>query len=817
MQDDGRHPADRSSMPKNPLGDRNKPQARVDGTRHATDSAQRLRKLMEEHTALRNNLESAEHARRLAEQARREWVTALDALQDPVFIHDAQLRVVRANTAYARHAGMDIRETIGRHYWEIFPKTGRPLDGCNSAMEQTQCTEEIVRLDSGEEFISRAHPVYDADGTYLNSLHFLQDVTEQRKAEAEQRVLGEALRQAAEAVVVVDRDLRITFLNPAFYAQFGYAPEEILGKPVSVLAVEGQVDDLQPEGVIRQLHERERWQGEVVRRARDGGKIPIHMSAAAIRAADGAITGYIANYLDLRELQRAERALRDSERHYRALTENISDLITLIDRDAVMRYQSPSVERLIGFDRDELIGHNIFELIHPEDAPRVEAVLQEALRTPGAVHSVDFRIRRKDGVYRYFESMGRNLLDDPSVAGVIVTSRDITERKEYEASLRKVNRTLKVLVAGNAVLMHATNEQHLLSEVCRTIVDVGGYRIAWVGSAAPDTGTIRAEAVAGIERTALETYCLSAGDRDTAPDPAMTALRSGQIQIVQDIQAAALPASFQELLRQHGIASAIYLPLHENGKSLAVLGICAQDYNAFDREEISLLEELANDLAYGIRALHVRTQRDRALAQHHRSLKQLRDNMEDTIAAIATTVEIRDPYTAGHERRVAALATTIARTMSLPKPQIEGIHFGALIHDLGKIRVPAEILSKPGRLSGLEFELIKCHSQTGYDILKGIKFPWPVASMVLQHHERIDGSGYPNGLRNGEILLESKILAVADTVEAMASHRPYRVALGVDAALDQIRMMRGQLFDPEVVDACLQVFAGGTFQFPSAG
>jgi len=178
MQDDGRHPADRSSMPKNPLGDRNKPQARVDGTRHATDSAQRLRKLMEEHTALRNNLESAEHARRLAEQARREWVTALDALQDPVFIHDAQLRVVRANTAYARHAGMDIRETIGRHYWEIFPKTGRPLDGCNSAMEQTQCTEEIVRLDSGEEFISRAHPVYDADGTYLNSLHFLQDVTE---------------------------------------------------------------------------------------------------------------------------------------------------------------------------------------------------------------------------------------------------------------------------------------------------------------------------------------------------------------------------------------------------------------------------------------------------------------------------------------------------------------------------------------------------------------------------------------------------------------------------------------------------------------
>jgi len=174
---------------------------------------------------------------------------------------------------------------------------------------------------------------------------------------------------------------------------------------------------------------------------------------------------------------------------------------------------------------------------------------------------------------------------------------------------------------------------------------------------------------------------------------------------------------------------------------------------------------------------------------------------------------MRDPYTAGHQRRVAELASAIAKEMRLPKEKIEGIHMAGLIHDIGKIAVPAEILSKPSKLSKMEMDLIKAHSQVGYELLKEIDFPWPVANIVLQHHERLDGVGYPQGLKGDEILLEARILAVADVVEAMASHRPYRPALGLDAALDEIKQGKGKLYEPAAVDACLVLFEKGfTFE-----
>jgi HD-GYP domain-containing protein (c-di-GMP phosphodiesterase class II) len=169
-------------------------------------------------------------------------------------------------------------------------------------------------------------------------------------------------------------------------------------------------------------------------------------------------------------------------------------------------------------------------------------------------------------------------------------------------------------------------------------------------------------------------------------------------------------------------------------------------------------------------------------------------------------VEAKDPYTAGHQRRVAEIACAIALEMGLSQERIEGILMAGTMHDIGKVSIPAEILSSPRRLTALEFSLIKTHAQSGYDILKDIKFSWPIARMVQEHHERMDGSGYPQGLKGIDILLESRILAVADVVEAMATHRPYRAALGVDLALREITENRGVLFDTEAVDACLRLF-----------
>ncbi len=193
--------------------------------------------------------------------------------------------------------------------------------------------------------------------------------------------------------------------------------------------------------------------------------------------------------------------------------------------------------------------------------------------------------------------------------------------------------------------------------------------------------------------------------------------------------------------------------------------------------------------------------------------EKLQKTLENTIKALSSTVEIRDPYTAGHQERVTELACGIAVEIGLSTEQIEGIRLAGMIHDIGKIRIPPEILSKPGQLTKIDFNMIKIHPQVGFDILKTIEFPYPVAQIVLQHHERMDGSGYPLGLKGDKILPEARVLAVADAVEAIASHRPYRAALGLDRALKEISEQKGLLYDTEVADACVKLFKEKGFKF----
>lgn len=195
------------------------------------------------------------------------------------------------------------------------------------------------------------------------------------------------------------------------------------------------------------------------------------------------------------------------------------------------------------------------------------------------------------------------------------------------------------------------------------------------------------------------------------------------------------------------------------------------------------------------------------------SYDRLNRALEGIIRAMATTVEMRDPYTAGHQRRVSKLACAIARTIGLPDTQIEGIRMAGEIHDIGKIGVPAEILSKPGKLTDIEFTIIKTHSQVGYDILKNIEFPWPIADIVFQHHERLDGSGYPAHLKGSAILPEANIIIVADVVEAMSSHRPYRPSYGIDKAITEITQNKGVLYDATVVDHCVRLIRETNFSF----
>ena len=258
-----------------------------------------------------------------------------------------------------------------------------------------------------------------------------------------------------------------------------------------------------------------------------------------------------------------------------------------------------------------------------------------------------------------------------------------------------------------------------------------------------------------------------------------------------------LPDSDRQLLAKNQIE--LILPLKTEGRLAGILLIgnklSDEPYSTEDRQ---LLQTVSNEVAISIE----NAGRYENVQRKH---EELQKTMEGIIHAMSLTIETRDPYTAGHQRRVADLACAIAKEMGLSEWHIEGIRIIGLLHDVGKLVVPAEILSKPGPINQYEFSIIKTHPEVGYEILKGIDFPWPVTQAVLQHHERLDGSGYPKGLSDTDIILEAKILGVADVVEAMSSHRPYRPALGLDSALQEITKGKGVLYDAEVVDACLRL------------
>jgi putative nucleotidyltransferase with HDIG domain len=358
------------------------------------------------------------------------------------------------------------------------------------------------------------------------------------------------------------------------------------------------------------------------------------------------------------------------------------------------------------------------------------------------------------------------------------------------------------------VLIHSTSESELLNGICHAAVGNGGYRMAWVGYVEHDEAkSIRLMAQYGFEDGYVAKTSISWSDDELGNGPSGRALRSGKIQISQNIAEDPTMLPWREEALKRGYSSSIALPLIENEKSFGVLTIYSSDIDAFVSEEIELLEEMANDLSFGILTLRIR----KAHVQHE---QRLHESLLETIQTCASIVEMRDPYTAGHQRRVAEFAKAIAQEMGLPEEEAQVIYLAGLIHDVGKVNIPSEILSKPGKLTPIEYSFVQTHAQAGYDLLKSIHFPWPIAKLIWQHHERMDGSGYPQGLKDEQILLGARILAVADVVEAISSHRPYRPGLGIDAALSEIKSKRGVYFDPQVVDACLRLFHERDYQLP---
>lgn len=526
---------------------------------------------------------------------------------------------------------------------------------------------------------------------------------------------------------------------------------------------------------------------------------------------------YIAGFgIDITESKQAEERLRETRDYLENLFNHANAPVIVWNPAYQITMFNHAFEQLTGRKADEVIGKQI-DILFPEERKDEALTLIRQAQKGERWETVEIPILDSGGAVRtaLWNSATLYSADGKTVVATMAQGQDITERKQAEEALRSVNRALKTLSACNHTLAHSNSEEHLLNDMCRVIVEQGGYLLAWVGYAQADEAkSLQPVAQYAVRPGYLDAVVISWGKGPAGQGPAGTAVRNRQTQIVRHITSDPRMAQWRDKALDYGYQSIVSLPLHQDGGILGVLTIYAAEPDAFDTEEVVLLEELAGDLAYGIRSLRTRVDRDHVAERNRQYLDQISANLTETIQAIAATVEMRDPYTAGHEKRVAELSVAIGLELGLSKEQLDGLRIAGTVHDVGKIRIPAEILSKPLSLNELEYGLIKLHPEAGYEILRGINFPWPIATIVRQHHERLDGSGYPNGLKGGDILLEAQILAVADVVESIMSHRPYRPALGLEAALGELTEKRGRLYNADAVDACIRLFKEKGFVFP---
>ena len=506
---------------------------------------------------------------------------------------------------------------------------------------------------------------------------------------------------------------------------------------------------------------------------------------------------------DITELKIKEEKLRRSEAQYRSVIEDSPGLIARYSPDGTILFVNQQYCKFFGKSADQLIGEKITNLI-PEKSREFEWSKIKSLTKDSPIQVSIIENINSEGDVRLLRWRNRALFSEE---GHLIKyqsfGEDITEINRSKRFLDALNRAFIAMGAAQThqeVFKIIQEELKQLSINCHLTQLDFTQNLASVNYLSYDSALINK--VEKLINNNREDYHFSFAENDFI-QKIIKEKRPLLIDDPEKIVNQVLPVNFRFLAKRIvkllNVQKNIFAPLIVNEK---VIGIFSIESNSLTIRDIPAATAFADQLSTTWNRINL--------------LQDLRKTLDGTINIIVATVEARDPYTAGHQKRVADLAGKIAKEMGLSEDQIEGTIMAGVVHDLGKINIPAEILSKPGKISTIEYELIKTHPQTGYDMIRQIDFPWPIGKIILQHHERMDGSGYPFKLKGDEILIEARILAVADTIEAMASHRPYRPALGINQALDQIKNGRGKLYDPEVVDACLTIFQEG-FEFDQTG
>ena len=467
---------------------------------------------------------------------------------------------------------------------------------------------------------------------------------------------------------------------------------------------------------------------------------------------------------------------------------------------------NPAAERLTGYSRQELIGMHQ-SLLHPEaERSLARNAFQEMDVNPETYSS--FHDLRKDGRIvpvtisssAVFQADGQQL--------VMAIHRDISEMEKQEQRLSIKRWALRAYAEAALALGRARSSAGLTQAICEAITHESLFVLAWVGFADEgDEKLIRMAGAAGPALSYMDGLVVSwSADTSTGTGPTGIAFRTNKEQVMNDSEIDECFTPWRERAKTVGIRSSLTMPFQVETDRRGLLVVYASEPNAFGPIVTEAFTHLAEEIGIGLRALEREESLNAEQAEREKAQVALSKALSATVGALTTAFEMRDPYTAGHQSRVAELAYAIGKQMGWQEGRLNALRVASMVHDVGKISVPNEILTKPTRLNQPEWALIKEHAEMGYSILKDIPFHWPIAETVRQHHERLNGSGYPKGLKGDEILIEARILAVADVVESMASSRPYRPALGIAAALSEIERQAGSLLDAEVVRICISLF-----------
>lgn len=625
--------------------------------------------------------------------------------------------------------------------------------------------------------------------------------------ESEERYRA-VLEGTTEGILVADIETgKLGYANPAMCEMLGYSAEEL--RQMTVRDIHPR-DDL--EHAISEFEAQARGEKALSRMIpclrSDGTTLYTDITTSRI-VMDGRACS-VGFFTDISDRIRAEESVRESEKRLQQVLASSPDAITVTDVNGRITECNRRTAELHGFPTEaEVIGRNAFDSIAPEDRERARKNLEKTLEQ-GFVRDVEYTCIAEGGRAFPAELSASTITNSRGeVVGFVAVTRDVSDRHEARERLKHRLEFEEVVASASSKLANMSPGE-LDSAIRETLASAGRflsvdrcvvYAVSGDGERIRRTHDWCAD---GVEPETDETADLPWNDLSWGQEQ----LRSSDYFAISSVADLPPKASAEkEKLLAQGVQAVIAVPIVAGGSPIGLLGASMhRSERVWTPEAITLLRILGEMIG--------NTQaRNRAAATCEISLERTGEAMEGAVHALSRLAEVRDPYTAGHQQRVAELARAIAREMGLTDERAKGIHMASLLHDIGKIHVPGEILSKPGLLDDLERDIIRTHPKVGYDILYPVKFPWPVAEVALEHHERLDGSGYPQGLSGDEISLEARIVAVADIVEAMSTHRPHRPALSLDAAIAEISRNRGTLYDPEVVDACLKLLAEKRFRF----